>query len=294
MSAPAAGGTVHATPGRKRLVQAVTRRAGALTSSARMLPAFLLAGGQRCGTTSLYRTLAEHPAVLKPVLHKGVHYFDTGYAHGPAWYRGHFPLLLTAKRVERRIGVAPLTFESSPYYLFHPLAAGRIARDLPGVKLLVLIRDPVERAYSAHAHEIARGFEDQPFERALELEDERLAGEAERLAADPGANSLRHQHNGYLHRGRYVEHLRRLESLLGRARLHVVDSHQFFIEPEPVYAGILDFLGLPAMGTTLFERHNARPRSPMAPALRARLEEHFAPYDAELAGWLGRTPSWRR
>ena len=71
-----------------------------------------------------------------------------------------------------------MTFESSPYYLFHPLSAERIARDLPGVKVLVLVRDPVERAYSAHAHELARGYETEQFERALELEEERLRGEA--------------------------------------------------------------------------------------------------------------------
>lgn len=291
-TAPA--GPVHATPARKRAVQAITRRAGAMTSGARMLPAFLLAGGQRCGTTSMYRTLAGHPAILKPVLHKGVHYFDTAYGRGPSWYRGHFPLLLTARRVQQRTGVRPLTFESSPYYLFHPLAADRIARDLPGIKLLVLLRDPVERAYSAHAHELARGFEDQTFERALALEDERLAGETERLVADPDAVSPRHQHNGYVQRGRYVEHLRRLVSLIGRERLHVVDSHEFFLEPEPVYAAVLEFLGLPALGTPVFEKHNARPRSPMAPQLRTRLEEYFAPYDAELAEWLGHPPSWRR
>lgn len=291
---PSARIAVTATPARKRAVQAVTRRLGALTSDLRMLPAFLITGGQRCGTTSMYRTLSQHPAVLKPVLHKGVHYFDTAYDRGPRWYRGHFPLRLTAARVRRRTGVEPQTFESSPYYLVHPLAADRIAADLPGVKLIVLLRDPVERAYSAHAHELARGFEDQPFERALELEDERLAGQAERLVADPTYQSPSHQHHGYLARGRYVEHLLRLERLVGRDRLHVVDSHEFFTSPEPVHAAVLDFLGLPALGTPVFERHNARARVPMDETLRSRLTEHFAPYDEQLATWLGRPPSWRR
>src|SRR5215469_7371422 len=98
----------------------------------------------------------------------------------------------------RRVtGAEPLTFESSPYYMFHPLAPARIAADLPGVKLLVLVRDPVERACSAHAHELARGYESEPFERALELEDERLSGEAERIMAHPGYLSPSHQHHAY-------------------------------------------------------------------------------------------------
>jgi Sulfotransferase domain len=277
----------------KRAIHSVSVSAGRLTHRARMLPGFLIMGGQRCGTTSMYRTLSQHPAVLKAVLHKGIHYFDTGYEHGPAWYQGHFPLLARAALARRATGDTPLTFESSPYYMFHPLAAERISRDLPGVKLLVLTRDPVERAYSAHAHEIARGFETETFERALELEDERLAGEAERIKANPSYQSHSHQHHGYLTRGRYVDQLDRLEKLFGRERIHVVDSGRFFTEPEPVYDAVIGFLGLSRPGYPLFERHNARPRSPMPETLRARLEAHFRPYDERLTAWLGHPPSWR-
>ncbi|GAA1877813.1 sulfotransferase domain-containing protein [Actinomadura bangladeshensis] len=281
-------------PGHKRLAQAAAVTAGKATHRARMLPGFLIVGGQRCGTTSMYRTLSQHPALLKALWHKGVHYFDTGYGNGPAWYRGHFPLRSTAARVESRHGVKPLAFESSPYYGFHPLAGARIAADLPEVKLLMLVRDPVERAYSAHSHEFGRGFETEPFERAVELEEQRLEGEAERLAADPSATSHAYQHNAYLARGRYIEQIERLEKLVGRDRLLVVDSHEFFTEPETVYKGVLDFLGVPPLGSPVFERHNARSRSPLPDALHARLEEYFRPYDERLAEWLGRTPSWRR
>ncbi|MGR6967531.1 sulfotransferase domain-containing protein [Geodermatophilus sp. URMC 61] len=276
----------------QRTARAVARTAGRLTSSARMTPGFLIIGGQRCGTTSMYRTLRQHPAVLPPVLHKGVHYFDTAYSRGMGWYRGHFPLEATAARVARRTGIRPVTFESSPYYMFHPLAAERIARDLPGVKVVVLLRDPVERAYSAHAHELARGFETEDFATALALEESRLAGEAERIAADPDYTSHSHQHHGYLQRGHYAEHLERLEAVFGRERMHVVDSHRFFTEPEGVYDGVLQFLGLPHAGYPVFERHNARPRSPMPEDLRARLEEHFAAHDERLAAWLGGPVSW--
>ncbi len=116
-----------------------------------MPPSFLICGGQRCGTTSLYRALAAHPVGLKAVLHKGVHYFDIGYDRGMGWYRGHFPLQRSADRVSERYGVPAQTFESSPYYMYHPQAAARIAVDLPDARLIVLVRDPVERAYSQHA-----------------------------------------------------------------------------------------------------------------------------------------------
>jgi len=271
--------------------------AGRATAAARMRPAFLIVGAQRCGTTSMFKNLRQHPAVVAPALHKGIHYFDKNYQRGPGWYRGHFPLKATAARLARGAAAgadAVITGESSPYYMFHPLAAGRIAADLPDVRLVVLLRDPVERAISAYTHEKARGFETETFERALELEPERIAGERDRMLADPGYDSVHLQHNAYLTRGQYIEQLEQLEQLFGRDRIHVVDSHDFFERPAPTYAGVLQFLGLPAFDGAVFDQHNARPRSPMPGDLAARLDAHFRPYDERLQAWLGRAPGWRR
>jgi hypothetical protein len=226
-----------------------------------------------------------------------VHYFDVGYRHGPRWYRGHFPLRRTAQRISARLdGVPVQTFESSPYYMYHPLAATRIGADLPSVRLVVLVRDPVERAYSQHAHELARGFESEvDFGRALALEPVRLRGQSERLSADPGHYSFSHQHHAYRSRGEYIRYLERLAALVGRQRLLVLDSEEFFARPEAVYDHVLNFLELPHLGYPRFEQHNARPRAAALDAnLREELAEHFAPYDDKLAGWLGRTLSWRR
>jgi Sulfotransferase domain len=285
---------VSVSPPAKRAAHAVSVTAGRLTSPARMLPGFLIVGAQRCGTTSMYRTLSQHPAVRKPVLHKGVHYFDLNYDRRLRWYRAHFPLAARAALASRDAGAPPQTFESSPYYMFHPLAAARIAADLPDVKLLVLLRDPVERAYSAYAHERARGFEDETFEAALDLESARLDGEAERIAAEPGYLSHSHQHHAYRARGQYIEQLERLTGLFGRDAVLVVDSGDFFTKPEPVYDRVLDFLELPRGDYPLFERHNARPRSELPHAVRAALADHFRPYDERLIAWLDHEPSWCR
>ena len=281
--------------GVKRMVHLGSRSYGRLTSPARMTPSFLICGGQRCGTTSLYRALAQHPVVLKAVLHKGVHYFDTSYGRGMGWYRAHFPLQRTGLRVEQRFGVPAQTFESSPYYMYHPQAAGRIARDLPGAKVVVLVRDPVKRAYSQHHHEVARGFEKEPsFRAALALEAARLHRQEERLAADPRHYSFAHQHHAYRGRGEYARYLAAMAGHLGRDRIHVVESERFFAEPEAVYDEVVGFLGLPVLERPTFERHNARPRqADMSPDLRRELTDHFAPHDERLAQWLGRTPIWR-
>jgi hypothetical protein len=280
-----------ATPdGIQDLARGVAHRLGEATAGVRMVPSFLVAGAQRCGTTTLYRLLADHPSVVRPVFSKGIGYFDVNYARGWAWYRGHFPIAtLAALRADR-----PVTFESSGYYLYHPLAAGRIATDLPGVRLLVLVRDPVERAYSAHRHELLRGFETEPFERALELEPDRLAGEEDRLRSDPAYRSFSHRHHSYLARGRYAGQIERLREAVGADRVLVVDADRFFGDPYRSFAEIVEWLGLPGWRPTEVGKLNARPRDPMAGALRERLLERFEDADRALVPLLGAEPSWRR
>ena len=136
-----------------------SRAAGRATASSRMLPAFLIVGAQRCGTTSMFKTLRQHPAVLAPALQKGIHYFDKNYDRGPALVPQPLPAARDRPaRVEGRGRRRADTGESSPYYMFHPLA-GRPDRGAtcPASRLIVLLRDPVERAYlGVHAREGAR------------------------------------------------------------------------------------------------------------------------------------------
>jgi hypothetical protein len=281
----------------KRVVHLGSRSYGKLTAPSRMTPAFLICGGQRCGTTSLYRALAGHPMILKAVLHKGVHYFDVSYDRGMAWYKGHFPLQRHADRLTERYGSPAQTFESAPYYMYHPQAAARIARDLPQTKLIALVRDPVERAYSQHHHEVARGFEtERDFGGALALEPARLHRQEDRLAEDPRYYSFAHQHHAYRARGEYARYLSVMAQHVGRERIHVVESERFFAQPADVYDEICDFLGLPTyFERPSFEQHNARPRqADMDPALRRELTAHYQRHDDALASWLGHTPVWRR
>lgn len=259
----------------------------------RMTPDFVLAGGQRCGTTSLFRSFLAHPAVVGPVFHKGVNYFDVNYDKGWRWYQAHFPVRSFATLRTRAPG-APVTFDASGYYSYHPHAPTRLARDLPDVKVLLMVRDPVERAFSAYKHEFARGFETEQFERALELEDERVQPELDRMLADPTYQSFSHRHHSYRRRGRYAEQIQRFTDLLGRERVLVVDSHDFFDSPAEEFSRITDFLGLPPYVPRSFDRWNARPSEPMPDRVRRWLSNYFEPLDRELETMLGATPSWRR
>jgi Sulfotransferase domain len=266
---------------------------GTATAGLRLEPAFIMIGAQRCGTTSLFRALMAHPQVVRPTFHKGVNYFDLNYYRGPGWYRGHFPVTEIARRRTAGLG-PPVAFEASGYYLYHPFAVERIARDLPRVKLVVMLRDPVERAFSAYKHEYARGFEWESFERALELENERLVGEIDRMRRDPAYESFPHRHHSYRHRGQYAQQLDRVLEYFPRDQLHVLDSESFFARPAGEYQELLAFLGLRPFEPAGFGQYNARPGEPMPDGIRRTLEEHYAPHNERLTALLGQPPRWAR
>jgi sulfotransferase family protein len=278
----------------KVLGRRVSLAAGVRTSALRMTPSFVLAGGQRCGTTSLFRALLEHPAILGPVHHKGINYFDINYDRGWDWYQGHFPLRSMASLRTRRADEEAVTFDASGYYMYHPNAADRLVADLPGVKVMVMLRDPVERAFSAYKHEFARGFETETFERALALEDERVEPELARMASDPGYASYAHRHQSYRRRGYYAEQVERFTRTLGPDRVLVVDSERFFSQPLDEYSRIIDFLGLKPHQPARFDQWNARPGTPMREETRRELTVAFEPHDLALQLLIGHPPSWRR
>jgi Sulfotransferase domain len=237
------------------------------SSPARMLPTFLVVGAKRAGTSSLYRYLTSHPEVRPCKSGKGTHYFDVAYGRGWRWYRSSFPLAT-------RGGI---TGEASPYYMFHPLAASRIADALPDARLIVVLRDPVERAWSHYHNERRLQVEPLSFEDAIGSEPERLAGQAERMAADPGYHSFAWRHYSYLARGRYAEQLERLYELFPPSHVLVVQSELLLADPNRALQDVWPFLGVAPF--TVQDRFNIKPNHSferMAAATRERLQAYFA------------------
>ena len=259
------------------------------TAALRMLPDFVIVGAQRAGTTSLYKYLAEHPDVGRVRLGKGVHYFDTNAERSMAWYRSHFPL----DRAKVPLLPGPTHVgEGAPYYMFHPECPRRIEAALPGVKVIAILRDPVERAHSQWVHETARGFETLPFPDALRAEEERLAGEEE-LLTEPAGRSFSHQHHSYVARGQYAPQVERLWDVFGRDRVLVLPSTRLFTEPARTYAETLAFLGLTPHQAS-YEVHNARKYDKITPDEEAWLAERFRDSNERLVEMLGPDFDFRR
>ncbi len=256
-----------------------------LTAPLRGLPAALIIGAQKGGTTSLFNYLVRHPDVLPP-LGKEIHYFDLHYARGIRWYRGRFPY-------GYRLRGGAMTVDASPYYLFHPHAPERAARLLPEVKLVALLRNPIDRAFSHYQHEVRGGRETLSFEAAVAAEPERLAGEEERLGGDPGYYSYNHHRYSYLSRGRYVEQLRRWAEHFPRERLLVLQSEWLFRDPAAATEAVQRFLGLrPHRGEQYRPFLQGRYDREIPAELRRRLADHFEPHNRELYRWLGKEYDW--
>lgn len=216
------------------------------------LPNLVIAGAQRAGTTTLHHLLASHPQVFFPQRPQEIHFFDhdAAYARGLDAYRR----LFRGWRGERWVG------QTSPLYLFEPAVPARLHAALPEARIVVILRDPVARAYSHYWLEVRYGWESESFERALELERARLArGFAAR------------RHHSYVARGRYAEQLARYLELYPRERLLVLLQEDLKRDGEAFVERCARFLELDAPGFAApggrVAHHNAA-RLPRRPAIQ--------------------------
>lgn len=261
-----------------------------LTSRDRVTPDFVVIGGQKCGTTSLYRYIKSHPNFVPPYK-KGGTYFDANYSKGIAWYRAHFPLasIMAAKR---EAGMNVLTGEVATSYIHHPLAASRMAELQPSVKLIAVLRNPVERAYSHYQHMVRTGRENLGFKSALEMEEERVEGSLEKaMAGDDGA-LRKFRDFSYKSRGRYAEQLERWFECFDRKRFLILKSEDLFEKPVWVCNQIYQFLDLPDQAQASYENANPGRYSPADAQILRELAEYFKPYNQRLYELVGMDFGW--
>ena len=235
----------------RRIRHLAARRLHSLRRGERELPTYFIVGAKRAGTTSLDEYVVDHPLVLRGLVEKGCRYYDVNYGRGPAWFRSHLPLSADLDRLEGELGARPIFGESSPYYCYHPQSPARIAADVPGARVLFVLRDPVQRAWSHYRYEVARGFEELGPDAALAAETERLA------QPDDDARWFAHRHHSYVGRSRYAEQLRRLREHFPEEQVLVVQSEQVFTAPEVTMGRVFDHLGLPPHAQGDYRAHKA-------------------------------------
>jgi hypothetical protein len=208
----------------------------AKTTYFRPLPDFIIVGAQKSGTSSLYYYLTQHPKIIT-ASKKEIHFFDKNFMKGIKWYRKHFPLSV-------RFSKETITGEASPYYLFHPRVAQRISQTLPNVKIIVLLRNPTERAISHYWHEVREGREKYSMVKAFKKESQRLKGEKERIVTDKDYNSFNYPKFSYLKRGIYTPQLKEYFKYFDKCNVKIIKSEIFFKNPQKTCNEIAAFLGL--------------------------------------------------
>lgn len=235
----------------------------------RRLPDFLLIGAQRSGTTSLFNALATHPQVSASVP-KEVHYFDLNYERGLDWYMRHFP-----EYPWKSYGPRHKWGEASPYYLFHPLVPARVKETAPDAKLIVMLRNPIDRAYSDYQFQHKLGYIELTFEQALAAERELAAEEEARLREHPQYVSPAHRRLACVSRGMYALQLARWYDQFSRDQVLVLPAERFFLDMEAALASVLEFLDLPPHRFRGLKSLNTIRYSPMKPETRGRLRDVF-------------------
>lgn len=251
------------------------------------LPHFLIIGGQRCGSTYIYDRMREHPGVCGALV-KEVHFFNTNtrFRKGPDWYRGNFPSP-DVLNPENGHGPSKITGEASGY-LFHPLAPGRIAALMPDVKIIGLLRNPVDRAYSHYQHMRRLGYEHVlTFEEAIDLESDRLAKEVEE-----GVFGHHHHHHSYLARGIYADQLPAWFDVFSRDQLLFIQSEALYRDPSAVLKEAARFLELPDWEPEEYSGHKQFPYSDISDETRTWLEDYFRPHNERLFNMLGVDYGW--
>lgn len=263
-----------------------------LTAKKRILPSFIIIGAQRCGTTSLYDYLSHHPQIIpSPV--KELFYFDDYYTRPIEWYKSFFPTKKEQEKLERDLVASVITGEASPSYFFHPYAAKRIKETLPQIKLILVLRDPIERAYSHYNHIKRLNREPLSFEEAIEKEQERITPDIEKLAKDEFYKADQRRDYSYLTRGYYAKQLKEWFKHFPKEQLLIVQSEEFYKNTPRVYNEIVEYLGLNSYTLPTFEAKNALKYAKMAPETKEKLKAYFAPKNEELYELLGKRFDWQ-
>ena len=264
-----------------------------LTAGNRTLPKFLIIGGAKCGTTSLYDYLVQHPNVMALYDNrKEINYLDRKLGKGLSWYKGHFPLRNEIKELENRLGGKVVVGEATTSYIFHPNAPHLVKELMPDVKIIAVLRNPIDRAYSQYHHEVRKGREQLPFEEAVDMEPRRLNGEYEKILADKYYHSEERHDHSYLERGKYAEQLDRWFQYFPREQFLILKSEDLFQNPAPLYKKVLAFLGLTDFQGIRFEKLNAGKYTDLSPELRARLAAYFQVPNQKLSELLKTDFGW--
>ena len=263
-----------------------------ITSPTRMLPDFIITGYHKCGTSSLYHYITQHPNIGRTLV-KEVHYFDLSYWRGNGWYKSHFPTKLYKNYFEKKYGSLFITGECSPLYSFHPTVPERIKKLVPNVKLIVILRNPVDRCYSLYHQYVRLGYDMGSFEEIIKKDKERLDFTMEKFQKDEARSyNVRQDLFPLVSMGVYEGHLKNWLNIFSKEQFLFLKTEDLETDTQKTIDNIFEFLKVPEFKFESFEKQNVGEYEHMNQKTRESLEEFYKPHNKKLEELLGRRFNW--
>jgi len=258
-----------------------------------ILPDFYIICGQKCGTTSLFEYLSLHPSILRGAA-KDIRFFDKYYSKDTNWYKIYFPLKIKKSYLEFFSKKRFLTGDATERYLEYPFAPQRIRNVTPHAKFIVLLRNPVDRAFSHYSMNVIRKMESLSFEKAIDIENERIKDNMNKMKRDEAYYSDIYFRHAYLDRGIYITKLKHWFKFFPRDQFLIIQSEKFWSNTSEVYNEVLKFLGLSHFKLREYKQYRKRVYSDrkIVPDTRKQLIDFFKPYNKQLYEFLGRRFDW--
>ena len=255
-----------------------------LTSSIRVLPDFFIIGVVRSGTTSMYHYLDEHPSIVKSAYDE-LGFFDDNFRLGWAWYKTLFPTNITKKIIKRKTGNF-LTFDDTPFYIYNEDVAKKIKNYFPKTKLIIILRNPIDRAYSNYHLGVRMGDEKRTFDQAVDDEMQKIAEYNEIEMDDYISQS-------YLGRGIYAKQLEIWLKYFPASVIKILESERFSNDTEKTMNEVFEFLDLPNHNIRNLKKKNVAEYPPMRTETRQKLCNFFSEYNEKLYDMLKVRYDWR-
>lgn len=240
---------------------------------------YLIIGTQKGGTTSLNYYLSEHPNIISSMI-KEMPFWSNQVHRGLEWYFSHFPPIPTDYNC--------LVGEATPMNFNSPEVAENLVKFFPNVKLILLLRNPIDRAVSHYYHWLSLKWELSSFEEAIQREINQLE--------DQKTDFWTKLHNpkiqGYLAKGLYIYFLEKWIKVFPREQFLILSSEEFYANPDLKTTEVLNFLGLPEYHLSQYHQYNTRPYPPISESTRRLLNHYFQPYNQKLEDCLGMQFNW--
>ena len=253
-----------------------------ITASNRVLPNFIIIGTVRSGTTSLYYNICEHPSVL-PAAYDEIGFFDSNFHLGINWYRSMFPTEKKMEEIKKDTGFA-ITGEDTPFYFWKKEAVERISHIIPNSKLIVIFRNPVDRAYSNYNLAVRTGNEELSFENAIEEEIEFIRNHTFRESVD--------RRRSYLAKGIYAEQLEIWKNIFPENQIHIICMEDMEKDPQNELLKIFQFLKIPKYKIKNPQKQKMVKYVKMDANTRRKLLDYYKPYTEKLFNIIQKKFEW--